>query len=86
MNYSPKPICEVHPNYNFMIAEETFAWLSRYRRILASMNKTHHMYFLHRIIFKRNKYTEKCLKMKRKSLLPKAKSNNKRIYNNIQSN
>lgn len=63
-----------------MTAEQTFVWLcSRYKRILSSMRKTHHIYFLHRIVNKRNAYTEKCLKLGRKSLLPKAKNEIDRI-------
>ncbi len=57
-----------------MTAEQTFAWLSRYRRIVPGMNKTHHLFFLHRTISRRNKYTEKCIQIKRKNLLPKAKN------------
>ena len=71
--HAPKPIREAHPEYNFMTAEETFVWLSRYKRILCSINKVHHLYFLHRIVYRQNMYTEKCYKMKRKFLLPKSK-------------
>ena len=34
-----------HPNYNLMCAEQTFTWLLRYKKILCSMNKTHHCFF-----------------------------------------
>ena len=34
-----------HPEYNLMCAEQTFTWLSRYKKILCSMNKTHHCFF-----------------------------------------
>ena len=37
---------EQHPNVNFMCAEQTFARLSRYHRILCSMPKTHHLFYI----------------------------------------
>lgn len=49
-----------------MMAEETFAWLSRFKRILSSMNKTHHLFFLHRMVVHRNGYTEMCHTLGRK--------------------
>ncbi len=56
---------------NLMTAEQTFAWISRYKRtILCSMNKLHHQFFLHRIVYRRNRYTEWCIDTGRKVLLP----------------
>lgn len=56
---------------NFMSAEQVFAWLSRYKRILSAMPKTHHLYYLHQLVKRRNKYTELCYRLNRKPLLPK---------------
>ena len=72
--YNPKIVTDTNPNINLMCAEQTFAWLSRYRRILTSMTKTHHLFFLHRLVLCRNAYTELCLTVGRKLLLPSAKS------------
>ena len=68
--YHPGTIKESHPEYNLMCAEQTFTWLSRYKKILCSMNKTHHCFYLHRVIKRRNRYTELCIKIGRKVLLP----------------
>ena len=69
--YDPKRVKEAHPHYNLMCAEQTFVWLSRFKRILCSMSKTHHCFFLHRTVKRCNAYRELCLKLKRKVLLPK---------------
>lgn len=60
-----------NPLFNLMTAEQTFAWLSRYKRILCSMDKLHHQFFLHSLVHRRNKYTERCIAKGRKILLPK---------------
>lgn len=44
--YSFKQIKSEHPNLNTMSCEQTFAWLSRYKKILCSMPKTH-FHFIH---------------------------------------
>ena len=55
--YSPDAIRkkEEHKDWNMMCAEQTFVWLIR--KMMCAMNKTHHMFFLHRIIVHRNDST-----------------------------
>jgi len=74
--YSPQSIKRDHPDYNTMAAEQTFVWLSRFKRILAAMTKTHHLFYLHRMVKIRNRYTELCYKCGRKPLLPTCKNKN----------
>ena len=71
--YNPKKATDSIPDCNLMIAEQTFSWLSRYKKILNSMPKNHHLFFLHRTVYRRNQYTELCQRLKRKPLLPKSK-------------
>ena len=47
-----------NPEMNTMSCEQTFAWLSRYKRILSSMPKRHHHFYLHRMVRRRNAYIE----------------------------
>ena len=68
--YHPKKVKENHPDYNLMCAEQVFAWLSRFKRITCSMNKTHHCFFIHRIVKRRNQYQELCAQLERSPLLP----------------
>ena len=71
--YNPKKATDSIPDCNLMIAEQTFSWLSRYKKILNSMPKNHHLFFLHRTVYRRNQHTELCQRLKRKPLLPKSK-------------
>ena len=70
--YAPSKASTSFPKCNLMIAEETFAWLSRYKKILNSMPRNHHLFMLHRLVCRRNAYTELCHRLERKQLLPKA--------------
>ena len=68
--YHPKQVKERHPEYNLVCAEQVFTWLSRFKKITCSMNKTHHCFFIHRLVTKRNRYSELCAKLNRNQLLP----------------
>ena len=52
------------------LLSETFAWQSRFRRILCSMKKTTFNFTLHRLVKARNAYTVICYKEGKKPLLP----------------
>ena len=70
--YNPAQVKAEKPDLNFMVAEQTFSWLTKFRRILCAMPKTHHLFYLHRLVKRRNKYTELCHGIKRSPLLPKS--------------
>ena len=63
-----------NPNTNTMCCEQTFAWLSRYKRILNSMPKTHHHFYLHRMVKRRNAYIEQCYAHRRRPVMPNVKT------------
>jgi len=71
--YNPSCLKEELPNGNTMAAEQTFVWLSRFKKILCAMPRTHHLFYLHRMVKHRNQYTVKCYKNGKKPLLPKAR-------------
>ena len=48
--YSPEMLKKENPDMNTMCCEQTFAWLPRYKRILSSMPKTHHHFYLHTMV------------------------------------
>ena len=73
VKYNPSVVRDKYPNVNLMCCEQTFIWLSRYKKIVCAMSKNHHLFFLHRIIKRRNEYTEFCHNQGRKPLLPKTK-------------
>ena len=65
--YHPDSIPEA---YNTMVAEQTFAWFSRFKKIANSMSQSHHLFYIHRNIQRRNRYTEQCHVKGREPLLP----------------
>ena len=68
--YNPRHVKEANPGFNLMCAEQTFAWLSRFKRICSAMNKTHHCFFIHRMVKRRNAYTHICLQCGKTPFLP----------------
>ena len=71
--YSPRPLKEAHPSFNTQAGEQTFTWLGRFKHIVCSMTKTHHLFYLHRMVRRRNLYTAKCYRHGRKPILPKSR-------------
>ena len=59
---------------NTQSAEQTFCWLGKFKKILNSMNKRHHHFYLHCLVKERNRYTEFCHKNNLVPKLPQAKS------------
>ena len=72
VKYSLDEIKAANPHYNTEAGEQTFIWVARFKHILCSMNKIHHLFYLHRMIRRRNEYTEKCYKLGKKPVLPHA--------------
>ena len=80
VNY-PKVISELRSLYaapNTESAEQTFVWLGKFNKILNSMSKRRHMFFLYCLVIERNKYTEWCYANGLKPKLPQA-TNSKRM-------
>ncbi|XP_063436561.1 uncharacterized protein LOC134717993 [Mytilus trossulus] len=67
VTYDPSTIPE---SYNTLIAEQTFSWFSRYKKIANSMTQTHHLLYIHRQIQRRNKYSGSCRLRGKSPLLP----------------
>lgn len=72
--YDPSLLKRELPDANTMAAEQTFVWLSRFKKILCAMPKVHHLFYLHRMVKRRNQYTTHCYKNGKKPLLPKARN------------
>ena len=58
---------------NTEAAEQTFIyiWLGKYKKILNSMTKRKHHFYLHCLVKERNTYTQYCLEIKIRITLPK---------------
>ena len=72
--YNPDQIRDEFPNANLMVCEQTFSWLSRFKKILNSMPKYKQLFILHRLCRWRNSYTEYCYSQGMKPVLPALKS------------
>ena len=72
-SYNPANLKKELPDGNTMAAEQTFVWLSHFKKILCAMPKVHHLFYLHRIVKRRNRYATTCYKNGKKPLLPKAR-------------
>lgn len=71
--YNPAELKENYPTYNTMSCEQTFVWLSRYKKVLCAMPKEHFHFYMHRMVKRRNKYIEYCYNHKKRPLLPKVR-------------
>ena len=71
--FDPAKVKEKHSSYNTMSCEQTFAWISRYKKIVCSMGKQHHHFFLHRMVKRRNKYISFCYANNKRPIQPKAR-------------
>ena len=58
--YSIDSMKAENENFNTMVCEQTFAWLSRHKKILCAMRKCHFHFYLHRMVKRRNKYITYC--------------------------
>lgn len=72
--YSPKQIKEKNPKYNTQAGEQTFIWMGKFKNIVCAMSKTHHLFHVHRMVCRRNMYTEKCYMYGKKPILPRIKN------------
>ena len=70
--YDPALLKQELPDGNTMATEQTFVWLSRYKKNLCAMPKVHHLFYLHRMAKRRNSYSLTCYKNGKKPMLPKA--------------
>lgn len=71
--YNPDQIRETFPHANLMVCEQTFSWLSKFKKILNSMPKYKQLFMLHRLCKWRNLYTEYCYSQGMKPVLPALK-------------
>ncbi|KAJ8028216.1 hypothetical protein HOLleu_30395 [Holothuria leucospilota] len=65
---------ELKGTRNTMVAEQTFVWLGRFKKIVCAMPKSRHMFFLHRMIIRRNSYTSNCHARNINIVLPKVRN------------
>ena len=72
--YNTDKLRQQLPEANTIAAEQTFAWLSRHKKVLCAMPKVHFHFYLHRLVKRRNAYIEHCYETGKRVLTPKPKS------------
>ena len=72
--FSPEPLKERFPELNTPVAEQTFTWSAWFKKILCAMPQSHFLFYYHRMVVRRNRYTAKCHKAKCSPVLPKVRS------------
>ena len=70
--FSPAKLKEEYPDFNTQAGEQTvtFVWVHLFAHIICSINKVHHLFYLHRMVLRRNAYTSKCYR-KEASFFPR---------------
>ena len=58
-------------SFNAMAAEQVNIWASRLKRIMVAMPYVHHMFFFHRMVKRRDTYTQFCYQVGKQPILPK---------------
>ena len=75
-DFSPAVLKEKFPRLNTLVAEQTFVWAARFKKILCAMPQKHFLFFYLRMVVRRNRYTAKCYRQNRQPVLPKVHSSN----------
>ena len=57
----------------FCSCEQVFCWLGRFKKCFNSLPKHKQLFFMHRLVKRRNAYTSLCYKMGKTPLLPSIK-------------
>lgn len=74
IEYSSEKLKSELPDVNLMVAEQTFSWLGKFKKILNSMPKYNQLFLLHRLVQRRNEYTQYCYSIGAKPMLPSVKA------------
>ena len=72
--FSPEPFKEKNPHLNTPVAEQVFTWSARFKKILCAMPQERFLFYYHRMVVRRNRYTSKCHRESRPPVLPKVRS------------
>jgi hypothetical protein len=61
--YNPRNIKTAHPDLkvaNTVVAEGTFSYIGKFKLAMYKMPKCRQLFFMHRIVTRRNRYLEEC--------------------------
>ena len=72
--FSPEPFKEKNPHLNTPVTEQVFTWAARFKKILCAMPQERFLFYYHRMVVRRNRYTSRCHRESRLPVLPKVRS------------
>lgn len=72
-HYTAEPLKDEYPHLNTMVAEQTFVWSARFKKILNAMPRRRFLFYYHRMVVRRNTYTKICHRQQREPVLPKVR-------------
>ena len=72
--YSPMEMKDKKTLHITQAGEQTFIWMGKFKNIVCAMSKTHHLFYIHRMVHRRSRYTEKCYTYGKKPILPRIKN------------
>ena len=62
-----KKVLPLPGSYTYIVLELQ-TWMSRYKKVVCSMPKVHHHFYLHRMVKRRNAYISYCYKHGRRPI------------------
>ena len=65
VKYGSDDLKEKFPHLNTPVAEQTFIWSGRFKKIMCAMPKRRFLFFYHRMVKHRNNYISDCYKENR---------------------
>lgn len=84
-SYNPANLKKELPDGNTMAAEQTFVWLSHFKKILCAMPKVHHLFYLHRIVKRRNRYATTCYRERQEAIATKGSWNSRQNWEKLSA-
>ena len=60
IKYGSNDLKEKYPHLNTPVAEQTFIWAGRFKKIMCAMPKQRFLFFYHRMVICRNRYISVC--------------------------
>ncbi|XP_074625879.1 uncharacterized protein LOC141884088 isoform X2 [Acropora palmata] len=77
ITYGSDDLKEKYPHLNTPVAEQTFIWAGRFKKIMCAMPKRRFLFFYHRMVSRRNRYIAVCYQENRVPEFPSAHGKSK---------
>ena len=79
IKYGSDDLKEKYPHLNTPVAEQTFIWAGRFKKIMCAMPKRRFLFFYHRMVIRRNRYIAVCYQENRVPEFPAVHGKSKEL-------